>query len=70
MSADPWQFLYGCLYLLFEAYPIVFAEGHGLDAGVLGLMFLPISFGGIVGVLTVRLPIGICFPSANHLSST
>ncbi|KAI0004215.1 MFS general substrate transporter [Russula compacta] len=46
------SFLYGCIYLLFEAYPIVFGEGHHLDAGVLGLMFLPVSFGGAIGVLT------------------
>ncbi|VDC02267.1 unnamed protein product [Peniophora sp. CBMAI 1063] len=43
------SFMYGCLYLLFEAYPIVFTEGHGFNAGVTGLMFLPISLGGAVG---------------------
>jgi len=45
------SFLYGCLYLLFEAYPIVFTRGHNLNAGVSGLMYLPISLGGVVGVL-------------------
>ncbi|KAI0257436.1 major facilitator superfamily domain-containing protein [Lactifluus subvellereus] len=45
------SFLYGCIYLLFEAYPIVFTQGHHLNAGVSGLMFLPISLGGILGVL-------------------
>ncbi|KAI0067788.1 MFS general substrate transporter [Artomyces pyxidatus] len=45
------SFLYGCLYLLFEAYPIVFTEGHNLNPGVSGLMFLPISIGGVCGVL-------------------
>ncbi|KAG7450645.1 MFS general substrate transporter [Guyanagaster necrorhizus] len=45
------SFVYGCLYLLFEAYPIVFTEGHGFNAGVSGLMFLPIMFGGITAVI-------------------
>ncbi|KAA1468798.1 MFS general substrate transporter [Dentipellis sp. KUC8613] len=45
------SFLSGCLYLLFEAYPIVFSEGHHMDAGVSGLMFLPIFIGGVLGVL-------------------
>ncbi|KAI0313062.1 major facilitator superfamily domain-containing protein [Amylostereum chailletii] len=43
------SFLYGCLYLLFEAYPIVFSQDHGLNPGVSGLMFLPISLGGALG---------------------
>ena len=41
--------MYGCLYLLFEAYPIVFTEGHHFNQGVTGLMFLPVSLGGAVG---------------------
>ncbi|KAF7986356.1 hypothetical protein HWV62_35362 [Athelia sp. TMB] len=47
------SFVYGCLYLLFEAYPIVFTEMHGFNAGVSGLMFLPLPLGGLfaVGVL-------------------
>ncbi|KAI0307922.1 major facilitator superfamily domain-containing protein [Multifurca ochricompacta] len=45
------SFLYGCIYLLFEAYPIVFTKGHNLNPGVSGLMFLPISIGGGVGVI-------------------
>jgi len=42
------SFVYGCLYLLFEAYPIVFTEGHHLNPGVSGLVFLPIPIGGFV----------------------
>ncbi|KAA1470779.1 MFS general substrate transporter [Dentipellis sp. KUC8613] len=45
------SFLSGCLYLLFEAYPIVFTEGHHFSAGVSGLMFLPIFIGGVLGVI-------------------
>ena len=47
--------MYGCLYLLFEAYPIVFTQGHNLNPGVSGLMFLPVSLGGGAGVLLVSL---------------
>lgn len=44
------SFIYGVLYLLFEAYPIVFQEGHGFNAGIQGLMFLPFFLGGVVAV--------------------
>ena len=47
------SFVYGCLYLLFEAYPIVFTEAHHFNAGVSGLMFLPLPVGGLIGVITV-----------------
>ncbi|KAI0320373.1 major facilitator superfamily domain-containing protein [Amylostereum chailletii] len=43
------SFLYGVIYLIFEAFPIVFTEGHHLNAGISGLMFLPISIGGACG---------------------
>ncbi|KAK0464945.1 MFS general substrate transporter [Desarmillaria tabescens] len=39
------SFVYGCLYLLFEAYPIVFTKGHHFNAGITGLVFLPILIG-------------------------
>jgi multidrug resistance protein len=45
------SFLYGCLYLLFEAYPVVFTQGHNLNPGISGLMFLPVSLGGAAGVV-------------------
>ncbi|PPQ62974.1 hypothetical protein CVT24_006080 [Panaeolus cyanescens] len=44
------SFVYGCLYLLFTAYPIVFTQTHGFNAGVSGLMFLPIPIGGAIAV--------------------
>ncbi|KAE9393585.1 MFS general substrate transporter [Gymnopus androsaceus JB14] len=44
------SFVYGCLYLLFEAYPIVFTEGHKFNAGISGLMFLPLMIGGAIAV--------------------
>ena len=48
------SFVYGCLYLLFEAYPIAFTEGHHFNAGISGLMFLPLPIGGMFAVITVR----------------
>ncbi|EGO05152.1 hypothetical protein SERLA73DRAFT_100773 [Serpula lacrymans var. lacrymans S7.3] len=44
------SFVYGCLYLLFEAYPIVFTIAHNLNAGVSGLVFLPLPVGGAIAV--------------------
>lgn len=46
------SFVYGVVYLLFEAYPIVFQEGHGFNAGVSGLMFIPFFLGGVVSVVS------------------
>ncbi|TFL06776.1 major facilitator superfamily domain-containing protein [Pterulicium gracile] len=45
------SFVYGCIYLLFEAFPIVFTVGHRFNAGASGLMFLPILIGGVIGVI-------------------
>ncbi|CCO32469.1 putative MFS-type transporter C409,08 [Rhizoctonia solani AG-1 IB] len=45
------SFIYGCVYLLFAACPIVFTQGHHLNAGASGLMFLPLFGGGIAGVV-------------------
>ncbi|OAX44363.1 MFS general substrate transporter [Rhizopogon vinicolor AM-OR11-026] len=46
------SFVYGCIYLLFEAYPVVFTEGYNLNAGVSGLMYLPLPVGGAIAVAT------------------
>jgi len=46
------SFVYGCIYLLFEAYPIVFTQGHHFNAGISGLMFLPLLVGGLVAVIS------------------
>ncbi|KAL9063863.1 MAG: hypothetical protein Q9161_009236 [Pseudevernia consocians] len=43
-------FIYGILYLFFEAYPIAFQEGRGWSAGVGALPFLGITIGVIIGV--------------------
>lgn len=45
------SFVYGCIYLLFEAYPIVFTEGHHMGVGPSGLTFLPLPIGGVVATL-------------------
>ncbi|KAF8916675.1 major facilitator superfamily domain-containing protein [Mucidula mucida] len=52
------SFIYGCLYLLFEAFPIVFARGHGFNAGVTGLTFLPIMVGAVLAWTS--------YPSVNY----
>ncbi|KAG1841538.1 MFS general substrate transporter [Suillus subalutaceus] len=60
------SFVYGCVYLLFEAYPVVFTGGHTFSAryfatfrtqivfifalGDLGLTYLPLVAGSILGV--------------------
>lgn len=44
------SYVYGIIYLLFEAYPIVFTVGHGFNAGISGLMFIPLFLGGATGV--------------------
>ena len=36
------SFIYGVLYLLFEAYPITFHEERGWNLGVCGLAFCPL----------------------------
>jgi hypothetical protein len=46
------SFVYGCLYLLFVAYPIVFQQGHGFNAGAGGLMFLALLIGGVLATTT------------------
>ncbi|KAI0031996.1 MFS general substrate transporter [Vararia minispora EC-137] len=46
------SFVYGCLYITFEAYPIVFSRDHHLNAGVSGLMFIPVGAGGVLGCLS------------------
>ncbi|TBU37202.1 MFS general substrate transporter [Dichomitus squalens] len=45
------SFIYGCIYLLFEAYPVVFTGLHGFDEGFTGLTFLPVFIGGCFGVI-------------------
>lgn len=48
------SFVYGVLYLLFEAIPIEFETpkpvGHGFNLLISGLMFLPLFIGGAIGV--------------------
>ncbi|PWY98581.1 putative mfs-multidrug-resistance transporter [Testicularia cyperi] len=47
------SFVYGIVYLLFEAFPFVFTLGHGFNEGISGLMFLPFFGGGVAAVLLV-----------------
>jgi MFS family permease len=43
-------FLYGILYLLFVAFPIIFEQDRGWGAGVGGLAFIGVGLGSIIGV--------------------
>ncbi|KAH8820247.1 major facilitator superfamily transporter multidrug resistance [Xylogone sp. PMI_703] len=47
--------LYGLLYMIFVAYPLVFGEGKGYSPGITGLMFLPITGGIMIGVCAAPL---------------
>ena len=40
------------VYLLFEAFPIVYSVGHGFNEGDTGLTYLPIFIGGVIGVIS------------------
>lgn len=42
--------IYGTLYMLFAAFPIVFQQGHGWNAGVGGLAFLGVLVGMLCSV--------------------
>ena len=45
------SFIYGVVYLLFEAFPFVFEKNHGFNTGEEGLAFLGFFFGGCLCVL-------------------
>lgn len=44
-------FIYGFLYLCFEAFPIAFEEYRGWDIGIGSLPFLSITVGVLIGVV-------------------
>jgi multidrug resistance protein len=45
------SFVYGIIYLLFGAYPIIFEQIHGFNPLIGGLMFIPLFLGGVAGVI-------------------
>jgi hypothetical protein len=45
------SFVYGIVYLLFEAYPFVFIQNHGFNTGENGLAFLGFFGGGFLTVI-------------------
>ncbi|KAL7422377.1 hypothetical protein Q5752_003023 [Cryptotrichosporon argae] len=45
------SFVYGVVYLLFEAYPFVFIQNHGFNQGEDGLAFLGFFLGGFIAVI-------------------
>lgn len=46
--------LYGLLYMLFVAYPMVYQQGKGYSAGITGIMFTPIAIGVIISAMCVN----------------
>ncbi|UZJ55616.1 hypothetical protein CBS101457_004936 [Exobasidium rhododendri] len=57
------SYIFGLLYLLFEALPIVFQECHHFSQGIGGLMFLPFTVGGFAGVAVY---VFILYPRYTH----
>lgn len=45
------SFVYGLVYLLFEAFPFVFVINHGFNEGENGLAFIAFFLGGALCVL-------------------
>ncbi|ODN83577.1 hypothetical protein L202_01692 [Cryptococcus amylolentus CBS 6039] len=45
------SFVYGVVYLLFEAFPFVFVQIHGFNMGENGLTFLGFFLGGVIAVI-------------------
>lgn len=45
------SFVYGVVYLLFEAFPFVFIYNHGFNTGEEGLAFLGFFAGGLSSVI-------------------
>ncbi|OSX62680.1 hypothetical protein POSPLADRAFT_1046100 [Postia placenta MAD-698-R-SB12] len=45
------SFLYGCMYLMFEAFPVVYTVGHHFKSGPSGLVWIPVVIGTILGVV-------------------
>lgn len=45
------SFVYGIVYLLFEAYPFVFVKNHGFNSGENGLAFLGFFGGGVIATV-------------------
>ena len=43
--------LYGLLYMFFVAYPVIYQEGKGWNAGSTGLMFIPIAVGVVLSAI-------------------
>ncbi|SCZ92534.1 BZ3500_MvSof-1268-A1-R1_Chr5-2g07952 [Microbotryum saponariae] len=58
--------VYGVIYLMFEAVPIIFQGNHGLNAGESGLIFLALLAGCVIGVLTYIFYFNIKYKQYHH----
>ncbi|KAK7627478.1 major facilitator superfamily domain-containing protein [Phyllosticta citricarpa] len=45
------SFVYAVFYLLFQAFPIIYKDGYGFNAGEEGLAFLPVGVGAILACI-------------------
>lgn len=52
---------------MFEAYPIVYTEGHNLQPGPAGLVYLPLPIGSILAVIVVCVYFTCC-PRTDQVS--
>jgi DHA1 family multidrug resistance protein-like MFS transporter len=43
--------VYGIYYSFFEAFPLVYIDGYGLNLGQTGLMFLSITVGVLISII-------------------
>lgn len=53
LALDIWSaLLLGILYLAFQAFPIIFEQLHGFNVQSVGLSFLGIGLGMVIGLAT------------------
>jgi multidrug resistance protein len=60
------SFVYGIVYLLFEAIPIIFQEYHGWNAVEGGLAFLALPIGGAIAVVLYGLTFNRTYMKKHH----
>ncbi|KAF3761845.1 MFS general substrate transporter [Cryphonectria parasitica EP155] len=52
------SFIYGLVYCLLEAYPVVFESTYGMEPGISGLPFLAVLLGVVLGVCYILSHLG------------
>lgn len=49
MAIQYMSVIYGILYALFEAFPIIWGQGYGFNGGEVGLVFIGVGAGTTLG---------------------